>query len=207
MTVVESVLSHTPEPLRSVLVKHREMLKFAIVGGTTFVVDNGIWYILKLSVLEDKPTTAKAIAIIVATIVSYVLNREWSFRTRGGRERHHEAALFFVISGLAVVANLIPLWLSRYALHLEVPNTTRFVQETADFVSGSIIGMLLAMVFRFWAFKKWVFPADLGQRRRDVVKSVDIKGAAEVTELRPRGLQKVVEQPNSTDETPKKAQA
>jgi putative flippase GtrA len=181
VTVVESVLSHTPEPLRSVLIKHRELLKFGIVGGTTFLVDNGVWYFLKLSVLEEKPTTAKAIAIIVATIVSYVLNREWSFRTRGGRERHHEAALFFVISGLAVVVNLIPLYLSRYALHLEVPFVNRFVQETADFVSGSIIGMLMAMVFRFWGFKKWVFPDDLGQRRRDVDRSDE----AEVKPLRP----------------------
>ncbi|MFD5250260.1 GtrA family protein [Amycolatopsis sp. NPDC058340] len=167
MTVVESVLSRTPEPLRSVLIKHRELLKFAIVGGTTFLVDNGVWYLLKLSVLESKPTTAKAIAIIVATIVSYILNREWSFRTRGGRERHHEAALFFVISGIAVVVNLIPLYTSRYIFDLEVPHVTRFVQEFADFTSGSIIGMLLAMFFRFWGFKKWVFPDELGKRRRD----------------------------------------
>lgn len=163
------MLSRTPEPLRAVLIKHREMLKFALVGATTFVVDNGVWYLLKLSVLESKPTTAKAIAIIVATIVSYVLNREWSFRTRGGRERTHEATLFFVISGIAVVVNLIPLYLSRYALHLEVPHVTRLVQEVADFASGSIIGMLLAMVFRFWGFKKWVFPDDLGERRREQV--------------------------------------
>ncbi|SEP54135.1 GtrA family protein [Amycolatopsis saalfeldensis] len=169
MTVVETVLSRTPEPLRAVLIKHREMLKFALVGATTFVVDNGVWYLLKLSVLESKPTTAKAIAIIVATIVSYVLNREWSFRTRGGRERTHEATLFFVISGIAVVVNLIPLYLSRYALHLEVPHVTRLVQEVADFTSGSIIGMLLAMVFRFWGFKRWVFPDDLGERRREQV--------------------------------------
>jgi putative flippase GtrA len=149
-----------------VLIKHRELLKFGIVGGTTFVVDNGIWYFLKLSVLEAKPTTAKAIAIIVATIASYILNREWSFRTRGGRERHHEAALFFVISGIAVIVNLIPLYASRYVFNLEMPHVTRLVQEIADFTSGSIIGMLLAMVFRFWGFKKWVFPDDLGTRRR-----------------------------------------
>ncbi|MBB1157603.1 MULTISPECIES: GtrA family protein [Amycolatopsis] len=169
MTVVETVLARTPEPLRSVLVRHRELLKFAIVGGTTFLVDNGVWYLLKLSVLESKPTTAKAIAIIVATIVSYVLNREWSFRTRGGRERAHEATLFFLISGVAVVVNLIPLLISRYWLHLEVPHVSRFVQEVADFASGSIIGMLLAMVFRFWGFKKWVFPDELGERRKDGV--------------------------------------
>ncbi|WP_236795752.1 GtrA family protein [Amycolatopsis sp. GM8] len=188
MTVVESVLSHAPERLRAVLIKHRELLKFGIVGGTTFIVDNGVWYLLKLTVLEDKPTTSKAIAIIVATIVSYILNREWSFRTRGGRERHHEAALFFVISGLAVVVNLIPLYISRYGLHLEVPNVERWAQETADFVSGSIIGTLLAMVFRFWGFKKWVFPDDLGKRRRDVVKIVETNGSkvAEIKELRPR---------------------
>ncbi len=165
--MVETVLSRTPEPLRSVLIKHRELLKFGIVGGTTFLVDNGVWYLLKLTVLEPKPTTAKAIAIIVATIVSYILNREWSFRTRGGRERHHEAALFFVISGIAVVVNLIPLYTSRYIFDLEVPHVTRFVQEFADFTSGSIIGMLLAMFFRFWGFKKWVFPDELGKRRRD----------------------------------------
>ena len=172
VTVVETVLARTPEPLRSVLVKHRELLKFAIVGGTTFLVDNGVWYFLKLSVLESKPTTAKAIAIIVATIVSYVLNREWSFRTRGGRERAHEATLFFLISGVAVVVNLIPLLISRYWLHLEVPNVSRFVQEVADFASGSIIGMLLAMVFRFWGFKKWVFPDELGERRKDGVTRI-----------------------------------
>lgn len=179
VTVIETVLSHTPDPLRSVLIKHRELLKFGIVGGTTFLVDNGVWYVLKLSVLESKPTTAKAIAIIVATIVSYVLSREWSFRTRGGRERHHEAALFFMISGIAVIVNLIPLYTSRYVLHLEMPYVTRLVQEVADFTSGSIVGMLLAMFFRFWGFKKWVFPDELGKRRRGNEQD------AEVTPLYP----------------------
>lgn len=166
MTVVDTVLARVPEPLRKLLLKHRELLKFAIVGGTTFVIDNGIWYLLKLTVLEDKPVTAKIIAIIVATIVSYVLNREWSFRTRGGRERHHEAALFFLISGIGVGLNSLPLYLSRYALQLEEPHVSRLVQEVADFTSGSIIGMLLAMFFRFWAFRRWVFPDELGQRKR-----------------------------------------
>ncbi|TWH22415.1 putative flippase GtrA [Prauserella rugosa] len=167
VSVVESVLARVPQPFRSLLVRHRELLKFAVVGGTTFLVDNGIWYLLKFTVLPDKPTTAKAIAILVATIVSYVLNREWSFRTRGGRETGHEATLFFVISGIAVAVNLVPLWVSRYVLHLQRPEVSLFVQETADFISGSVIGMLLAMVFRFWGFRKWVFPDELGRVRRE----------------------------------------
>ncbi len=176
------MLSHAPERLRSVLLKHRELLKFAIVGGTTFVVDNGVWYLLKLTVLSEKPTTAKAIAIVVASVVSYILNREWSFNTRGGRERHHEAALFFLVSGAAVVVNLIPLYASRYMLHLEVPHVSRLVQEVADFTSGSIIGVLAAMVFRFWGMKKWVFPDELGQRRRTIDPDED--GEAEIQPLK-----------------------
>lgn len=163
MTVIESVLARVPEPLRSLLLRHRELLKFGVVGGTAFLVDNGVWYLLKLTVLTEKPTTAKAIAIVIATIASYILNREWSFRTRGGRERHHEALLFFLFSGIGLVINLIPLLMSRYLFDLEVPHVSLLVQEIADFTSGSIIGMLLAMFFRFWAFRRWVFPDEMGR--------------------------------------------
>lgn len=167
VSVVETVLARVPGPLRSLLLKHRELLKFAVVGATTFLVDNGIWYLLKFTVLTGKPTTAKAIAVLVATIASYVLNREWSFRTRGGRDTGHEATLFFVISGVAVALNLVPLWVSRYVFDFEQPHVSLFIQETADFVSGSVVGMLLAMGLRFWGFRKWVFPDELGGIRRE----------------------------------------
>ena len=91
-------MSRLPEPLQFLLNKHREMIRFAVVGGTTFLIDNGVWYALKLTVLTDKVVTAKVIGVLVAIIASYVLSREWSFHTRGGRERHHEAALFFLVS-------------------------------------------------------------------------------------------------------------
>jgi putative flippase GtrA len=104
---------------------------------------------------------------VIATIVSYVLNREWSFRTRGGRERPPEAALFFLISGIGVGLNALPLAVSRYLLHLQVPRVSLLVQEIADFTAGMILGTALAMVFRLWAFKKWVFP-QAGARPRVV---------------------------------------
>jgi putative flippase GtrA len=160
VSVVDSTLAHVPEPFRSLLLKHRELLKFAVVGGFCFVITLAVNYGLKWTVLQEKPVTAQAVAVIISTIVSYILNREWAFRTRGGRERHHEAALFFLISGIGVVLNTLPLWISRYAFALEVPHVTRLTQELADFASGMIIGTLVAMVFRWWAIKKWVFPTE-----------------------------------------------
>lgn len=156
--VANTVLARLPGPLQARVLKHRELLKFAVVGGTAFLVDNTVFYGLKLTILEPKPVTAKVIAVLVATIVSYVLNREWSFRTRGGRERHHEAALFFLISGVGLVLSSVPLWISRYVLLLETPDVSLVTQEIADFMSAQVIGTLIAMVFRFWAFRKWVFP-------------------------------------------------
>ncbi|XVV16749.1 GtrA family protein [Actinoplanes sp. CA-131856] len=138
--------------------KHHEAAKFLMVGGVCFLATTFINYALKLTVLHEKPVTALAIATVLTTILSYVLNREWSFRTRGGREQHHEALLFFAVSGVGIVLTLIPLWVSRYVLLLRVPDVSRPVQEIADFVSGIILGTLLAMAFRLWAFKKFVFP-------------------------------------------------
>lgn len=140
--------------------RHRELVKFAIVGASTFFIDSAIFYTLKLTILVPKPVTAKVIAVLVATIVSYVLNREWSFRTRGGRERHHEATLYFLFSGIGVALYAAPLWFSRYALHLQTPYTSRFVEEIADFTAAQVVGLVLGMVFRWWAFRRWVFPAD-----------------------------------------------
>ena len=138
--------------------RHHEAAKFLLVGGVCFVATAIVNYALKLTVLHEKPVTALAIATILATILSYVLNREWSFSTRGGRERHHEAALFFSVSAVGIVLNLVPLWISRYVLLLRVPDVSRPVQEVADFVAGMLLGTLIAMVFRLWAFKRFVFP-------------------------------------------------
>ena len=171
VSLVETVLARLPQPYRDVAIRHRELLKFGLVGGTTWVIDTAVFLLLKNTVLIEKPLTAKVIAVLVATIVSYVLNRGWSFRTRGGRERHHEAALFFVVSGIGVAVYSAPLAVSRYLLHLSVPEVSLFTQEVADFVSGQVIGVLLGMAFRWWAFRRFVFP-DEDVRRQTPVEPI-----------------------------------
>ena len=147
-----------PRALLDLARSHGELVKFALVGATTFVVDTAVFVVAKNTVLEPKPVTAKVIAVLVATIVGYVLNREWSFRTRGGRDRPHEALLYFAVSGVALAVNAAPLGISRYVLDLAVPHVSAVAEEVADLLSAQVIGTLLAMVFRWWAFRRWVFP-------------------------------------------------
>ncbi|MQY29990.1 GtrA family protein [Nocardia aurantia] len=161
MSFLDNVVSVLPPAVREFAYRHRELIKFAIVGATTFVIDSGIFYLLKLTVLSSKPITAKIISGVVAVIASYILNREWSFKGRGGREKHHEALLFFVVSGIGVLISNIPLWASRYVFDLQVPHVSLTAENIADFVSAFVIGNLLQMVFRFWSMRRWVFPNEI----------------------------------------------
>ena len=161
----DATIARLPGPIRPYAERHHELIKFAIVGATTFVIDSAIFYTLKLTILEPKPVTAKVIAGIVAVIASYILNREWSFRDRGGRERHHEALLFFAFSGVGVLLSMAPLWVSSYVLELRVPAVSLTVENIADFISAYLIGNLLQMAFRFWAFRRWVFPDEFARTR------------------------------------------
>jgi len=161
--LVDEVVSVLPHSIQAMAYRHRELIKFAVVGATTFLIDSGLFYCLKWTVLEAKPITAKIIAGVIAVIASYILNREWSFRNRGGRERHHEALLFFAVSGVGVVLSFLPLYISSYVFHLRQPDVSFAVENIADFISAFIIGNLLQMAFRFWAMRRWVFPDEMDQ--------------------------------------------
>src|SRR3984885_5672478 len=179
----DATIARLPRLVRPAAERHHELIKFAIVGGSTFIIDSALFYTLKLTVLEPKPVTAKIISGIVAVIASYILNREWSFRDRGGRERHHEALLFFAFSGVGVLLSMAPLWVSSYVLQLRVPMVSLTAENIADFISAYIIGNLLQMAFRFWAFRRWVFPNESARTGDSALESTFTAGGiAEVFE-------------------------
>ncbi len=155
MSLVERVRAALPP-------RYREFAKFLVVGGIAWVVDAGLFTLLSHTVLDKKVLTCKIISVLVSTIVSYVLNREWSFSGRGGREMHHEAMLFFLINGLALGLNLVPLAISHYLFGIRLEHGyARLTVSIADWVSANIVGTLVAMVFRYWAYRRLVFPNEL----------------------------------------------
>src|ERR1700733_12662617 len=171
VSFADATIARLPGVIQPYAERHHELIKFAIVGGTTFIIDSAIFYTLKLTILEPKPVTAKIISGIVAVIASYILNREWSFRDRGGRERHHEALLFFAVSGVGVLLSMAPLWISSYIFQLRVPTVSLTMENIADFISAYIVGNLLQMAFRFWAFRRWVFPDEFGRSQDNALES------------------------------------
>ena len=161
MSLVERVREFLPP-------RYREFAKFLVVGGTAWVVDAGLFTLLSHTVLDNKVLTSKIISVLVSTIVSYVLNREWSFSSRGGREIHHEALLFFLVNGIALGINLAPLAISHYLIGINLGHGyTRLTVSIADWISANIIGTGVATMFRYWAYRRFVFPHELAPAAGD----------------------------------------
>lgn len=152
-----------PAKLRPLVLKHAELIKFTLVGGTALVVDAAIYYLLVGTVLQEKATIAKFISATIATIYSYFANTWFSFRNRGGLKRHQESLLFFLISGIGILIQTIPMFIVNNIWHIR-SNFTGLDLKTFDFVINYIIANLAQMIFRFWALRKYAYP-EVKQRR------------------------------------------
>ena len=138
-----------------------EIAKFGVVGLSCLVVDIGLFnLLLYFGPLEGKPLTAKAVSVAAATTCAYFGNRFWTFRHRGRSSFTREYLLFFGLNGVAMVIAMSCLWISHYALGLTSP--------LADNISANVIGLALGTMFRFWSYRKFVFPEvdDAEERER-----------------------------------------
>ena len=132
-------------------VLYREMIKFGVVGAIAFVIDIGLANLLWQTVLSDKVTTAKVISGIVATLFAWVGNRQWTFRHRRSRPAHHEVALFFGVNFIALGIAAASLFASLYGLG--------YTSTLANYVA-TLVGIGLGTLFRFWAYRKYVFAGE-----------------------------------------------
>jgi putative flippase GtrA len=129
-----------------------ELVKFLLVGGFCFVLDTLLanWFHFGLGL---GPTTSKALSTIIATGVSYVGNRVWSFAHRVEDDRGHgqDVSVYAAINVVGLVITLIPVDIAHYLLH----ETSKLA-----FNVSQVLGTLIATVFRFWAYRRWVFAHD-----------------------------------------------
>ena len=129
----------------------RELAKFGIIGAIGFVIDFGGFNLLFYGPLAGHLTTSKIISGVAATLVAWIGNRMWTFRHRRNRPAHHEAMLFFVVNGVGLVIST--LWLNFTHDYLGL--TTR-----GQVNLNTIIGIGLATIFRFWAYRQVVFAGE-----------------------------------------------
>lgn len=133
----------------------REVAKFGVVGGLAFVIDTAIYLWLLAGSMGGHPTRAKIISAVVATAFSWVANRYWTFRHRRQANVLREAAMFVIMNGIGLGIAAACVYISHWVLGFET--------AVADFVAGSVVGLVLGTIFRFFAYRYWVFTEELDQ--------------------------------------------
>jgi len=147
----ERMFTDEQRTLRSRLRRlRREAAKFGTVGAFGFLVNVAVFN-LCIHGLGLAPVRSGVIATAVATGTNYLGNRYWTYRHSDKRRMHREAGLFLLINGIGMVIENGVLAVSHYGLGLTSP--------LADNIAKNVIGMGLGTVFRFWAYRTWVFRA------------------------------------------------
>ncbi len=153
-----SALGSTLARLRGALdAVYREMLKFGTVGAVAFVVDVGLFNVLATSLwpgadpapLDGHEKMAKVVSASVATVVAWLGNRYWTFRHRRQASRPREFATFALMNAIAMVIAVACLTISHDVLG--------FTSPLADNIAGNVVGIGLGTLFRFWAYRTFVF--------------------------------------------------
>jgi putative flippase GtrA len=133
----------------------REVAKFGLVGGVGWVIDNGIYAFLWHGLMSGSTIKARIVSTGVAILFSWFANRYWTFRHRSSERVWKEFALFLAMSAIGLMIALVCQAISRYVLG--------FQSFTADFVSGGVIGLILGTIFRFLAYRFFVFNEELDE--------------------------------------------
>ena len=130
-----------------------EAAKFGVVGIVGVIITNGGYGLLH-NTFGLGPVTATTIATIVATAVSYVANRYWSFRHRERTGVAREGVIFFILNGFGLLIQDAVVAFNFYILGNGNNKAAEFIALNA--------GIALATLFRFWSYRKWVWaePAD-----------------------------------------------
>lgn len=133
----------------------RQAMRFGVVGVVGLIIDVGGFNVLRNpgpGPLHDYPISAKVGSSVAGATVSWLGNRYWTFRQTRRTKIRRELCVFALVSITAILISTACLAVSHYLLGLQT--------QLADNISGNGVGLILATLFRFWAYKHHVFVSD-----------------------------------------------
>jgi putative flippase GtrA len=136
----------------------QELVTFGTVGVLNAIADFAVFNLL----LPIGPLKANLVSTFVATSLSYLLNRHWTYRHRARTTMHREYVLFFAFNLVGFLIQSAVLGLAKYGLGFTEHD------DRMAFNVAKAAGVGVAMVFRFWSYRTFVF------KQHPTVATVDI---------------------------------
>lgn len=108
--------------------------------------------------MHSRPLSSYLIANTAGMVVSYLGTRHFVFKHRKPMGPLGGAINYAVVNLASFVIPMACLWVSRNVLHLD--------DAISDNISANGVGAVAGAVFRFWAFRRFVFRAEGAAPRR-----------------------------------------
>lgn len=129
-------------------------MKFGVVGGLGFVIDVGLFNLLRTGAFGHDhffqgAIGAKIVSTSVAILFNWVGNRYWTFREHRRHDVVREFVEYVVVAVGGLLIGLLCLWVSHHLLG--------FTSLLADNISANVIGLALGTAFRFLLYRFWVW--------------------------------------------------
>jgi putative flippase GtrA len=140
----------------------REVGKFGTVGAISFVIDTVIFNLMLGAGAET--LVAKLVSTVIATTIAFLGNRFWTWRHRSHRNMARQYTMFFLLNAVGLGIGLACLAISHYGLGAIWPS---FQSRLADNIAAQIVGTAAGTLFRFWSYRRFVFPATEGRPSDD----------------------------------------
>jgi putative flippase GtrA len=132
-----------------------ELGKFGVVGLVSYLIDLSIYTALYHTQLGW--FWAKVASTVVAATVAFLGNRFWTWRDRERSGLRREYALYFFFNAVGLGIALACLGISHVGLGHFWPAI--FHTQLADTFAAQGAGLVLGTLFRFWAYRTFVFVA------------------------------------------------
>ena len=124
-----------------------EAIAFAVIGaGNTLLYLAITWALLSIGAVK-----ASIIATVVTTTLAYAANRYWTYRNHTRTALRREYTLFFGFNLVGMVIQSGAVAIGKYGFGLNED------QDKFAFMGVTVIGIVIATVFRFWAYRTFVF--------------------------------------------------
>ena len=134
--------------IRNLYARFRQLIhegfKFLVIGVFGAIVTFGVANALH-SVGKYKAIT---IATILATAITYLGNRYWTFRHRQGKGTTRDSTMFFVFNGIGLLI---------YYGCIGLIDLAGLGHSVAWYNVALVVGTGLGTLFRFWSYRQWIW--------------------------------------------------
>lgn len=113
----------------------KQIIRFAVVGGSAFVIDYGILFVLN-SFLGVNHLVASAISFSVSVVYNYVLSTLWVFDVNEEQSKSQQLTIFMILSIIGLGINEVIMWIC-------VDNLGMLV------MIGKVVATAVVMVYNF----------------------------------------------------------